>query len=84
MSGRLGQTYTILLSASSVVPSNWGIASSAGFAHGFVVIQIHTIALISETILSIGTGQVLYDSLRSRKRFVYILQRRSRLNASPE
>ena len=74
ISGRLGQTYTILLSASSVVPSNWGIASSASCVHGVVVIQIHTFALIGETILSVGTGQVLYDSLRSRKRLVYILQ----------
>ena len=74
MSGRLGRTYTILLSASSVVPSNCGIASSTGCGYGVVVIQIHTFALIRETILSVGTGQVLYDSLRSRKRFVYILQ----------
>ena len=67
-------TYAFLLAASSIVPSNRSVASSAGFGHGVVVVEIYTISFIYETILSIGSGQVLNNSLRVGQRFVYVLE----------
>ena len=55
-------TYAALLAASSIVPANWGVARSAGFGHGIVVIELYTLPLVSETILAIRSLFVIKGS----------------------
>lgn len=54
-------THAALLSATCIVPSDDCKAVTARGLHGSVVIEVDTLSLVCETILTIRTSQILLD-----------------------